>query len=97
MDSRSGAGVFDPDKDSVRCKEWVRVAITIPFNESSSNRKSSTEDGAKCNSAKVKSRTAGSDTLSSRFGGDWSADNIIVNIFWRKIQRIRLHTQDELD
>ena len=40
------------------------------FNFSSSNLNNKIDDGASCNSARVTSRTAGSETLRSRLGGD---------------------------
>jgi len=49
---------------------WRGATIVVPFRDASSNRRRSTDDGASCSSAKVKSRTLGSETLRSLFGGD---------------------------
>jgi hypothetical protein len=46
------------------------LRMDLPFKDSSSKRRRSTDDGASCSCAKLKSRTSGSDTFRSRFGGD---------------------------
>lgn len=46
--------------------------VDVLFRASSSNLRSSIDEGASCSSERVKLRTVGSDTLRSRLGG-WSA------------------------
>ena len=63
------------------------------FNVSSSNLNNKMDDGASCNSARVTSRTAGSETLRSRFGGDWSPTNQYMN----RENKKWCHTKNEFD
>jgi hypothetical protein len=44
--------------------------MDLPFKDSSSKRRRSTDDGASCSCARLRSRTSGSDTFRSRLGGD---------------------------
>lgn len=54
-------------------QQSLGLIANVRFKDSSSNRNSRTEDGDNCSSARVRSRTLGSETLKSRLGGDWSA------------------------
>lgn len=70
MSDASGAGTSEPDSKLLQITIRNRTSgFNVPFNDSSSKRRSSTEDGASSNSAKVKFLTLRSETLRSRRGG----------------------------
>ena len=69
--------------------------VGTPFSDSSSNLTIIMDEGARLSSDSVKSRTFGSETFRSRFGGDWSRQ---CHIRRERVSCSQAgHTQYELD
>lgn len=73
MEASSGAGTSWSVEQFVGKRVTDETSCNIRFRSAASNWSINKDDGAKSSSARERLRTAGSETLYSRLGGDWSS------------------------